>query len=223
VGGLLLIGVLALPVLIAITCHEAAHGFAAHALGDDSAEREGRLTLNPLAHIDPWGTLLLPAVLLLTLGIAFGYAKQMPFDESKLRNPKRDQALIAAAGPLTNILLVLLLALLFVATRSISEAYPLWQSVLHSSIVVNFILIILNLIPLPPLDASKLFIAFSPGVFSKPYELVEPYGYLIIVLVFLVLPLSAPIVGVSMDTAGYFLIRPAYNLADMVLHLFGGA
>ena len=114
-GPLLLFAVLALPIVIAITFHEAAHGYAAHALGDDSAEREGRLTLNPLSHIDPWGTLLLPAVLLLTLGIAFGYAKAMPLDMNKLGNLKRDMALVAAAGPLTNVALAILIALLLVA------------------------------------------------------------------------------------------------------------
>lgn len=220
-GGLLLIAVLAFPVVIAITLREAAHAFAAHALGDDTAKREGRLTLNPLAHIDPWGTLFLPAVLLLTLGIAFGYAKTMPVDKTKLKSPKRDMALIAGAGPLTNILLATLIALLFVATRDVMEAYPLWQAVLHSSIVVNFILVILHLIPLPPLDASKAVAAFLPGAYSKAYAQAEPYGYLVIVLVFLAVPLITPILGVSMDSTGLILIRPAYGLADMLLAAFG--
>ena len=220
-GGLLLIAVLAVPVVIAITFHEAAHGYAAHLLGDDTAEREGRLTLNPLAHIDQWGTLLLPAVMLLTLGIAFGYAKPVPIEVEKLKNPKRDIALIAVSGPLVNLLLALTIALLFLLTRSLSQSYPLWQAVLHSSIVVNFILIILNLIPLPPLDASKLFTAIWPGVFSKAYELIEPYGYLIVILFILVFPLVAPMLGVSWDVTGYYLIRPAYNLTDLLLSALG--
>jgi len=220
-GGLLLIAVLALPIVIAITFHEAAHGYVAHALGDDSAEREGRLTLNPLSHIDPWGTLLLPAVLLLTLGIAFGYAKAMPVDMNKLRNPKRDRMLVAAAGPLTNVVLAISIALLLVATHSIMEDYPLWQASLHASIVLNFILVILNLIPLPPLDASKVITAMSPRVFSGTYSRAEPFGYLIAVLFFLLIPYASPTLGYAIDTAGYFLIRPAYNLTDALLLLFG--
>lgn len=222
-GGLLLIAVLALPAVIAITIHEAAHGFAAHALGDDTAQREGRLTLNPVVHIDPWGTLLLPAVLLLTLGIAFGYAKPMPMDESKLRNPKRDLTLIAITGPLINVVFAVLLGALLVATSSLMEAYPLWRAVLHASIVINFILVILNLIPLPPLDASKLAAAFLPRAFSKAYMQIEPYGYLAVIIFFLALPLTAPAIGFSMDTAEYLLIRPAYHLADMLLVTIGAS
>lgn len=220
-GGLLLFAVLALPIVIAITFHEAAHGYAAHALGDDSAEREGRLTLNPFSHIDPWGTLLLPAVLLLTLGIAFGYAKTIPVDMSKFENPKRDMALVAAAGPLTNVALAISIALLLVTTRGIMEDYPLWQASLHASIVLNFILVILNLIPLPPLDASKVIAAMLPRVFSGIYSRAEPYGYLIVVVLFLFVPYASRVLGYSIDTAGYFLIRPAYNLADALLLLFG--
>jgi Zn-dependent protease len=220
-GGLLLIAVLALPIVIAITFHEAAHGYVAYAFGDDSAEREGRLTLNPLSHIDPWGTLLLPAVLLLTLGIAFGYAKAMPVDMNKLGNPKRDMALVAAAGPLTNVALAILIALLFVATGAVAENHPLWQATLHASIVLNFILVILNLIPLPPLDASKAITASLPRVFSGAYSRAEPYGYLIVVVFFLLIPYASPVLGYAVDPAGYFLIRPAYKLTDALLLIFG--
>jgi len=220
---LLTFAVLAIPIVIAITFHEAAHGYVAHALGDDTAEREGRLTLNPLGHIDYWGTLLLPAVLLITLGIAFGYAKPIPVDMNKLRNPKRDMALVAAAGPLVNIALALAIALLLVATRSLAEDLPLWRATLHASIVLNFILAIINLIPLPPLDASKLVAAMSPRMFSETYSRAEPYGYLIIVLLFLVVPYASPKLGYAIDTVGYILIRPAYFLADGLLKIFGAA
>ncbi|MEE8439251.1 MAG: site-2 protease family protein [Micropepsaceae bacterium] len=220
---LLMFAVLAIPIVIAITFHEAAHGYVAHALGDDTAEREGRLTLNPLSHIDPWGTLLLPAILLLTLGIAFGYAKPIPVDTDKLRNPKRDMALVAAAGPLTNIALAIAIALLLAATRGVTEDYPLWRATLHASIVLNFILAFLNTIPLPPLDASKVVAAMLPRAISGAYWWAEPYGYLIVVLVFLVVPYASPRLGYSIDTAGYFLIRPAYGLTEGLLKIIGAA
>ena len=220
-GGLLLFAVLALPVVIAITFHEAAHGYVAHALGDDSAQQEGRLTLNPFSHIDPWGTLLLPAVLLISLGIAFGYAKPMPADVSKLGHPSRDRILVAAAGPLTNIALAIFIALLLVATRGIAEDYPLWRASLHASIVINFILVILNLIPLPPLDASKVVMPLLPRGLSGAYLRIEPYGYLIVVFIFLIVPFASEQLGSSIDTTGYFLIRPAYGLADGLLLSLG--
>ncbi len=218
---LIMIALLAIPVVIAITFHEAAHGYVAYALGDDTAERDGRLTLNPLSHIDPWGTLLLPAVLLITLGIAFGYAKPIPIDTAKLGNPKRDMALVAAAGPLTNIALALLFALLLAATRGVAEDYPLWRATLHASIVLNVVLVIINLIPLPPLDASKLVAATSPRMFSEIYSRAEPYGYLIIVFTFLIVPFASPRLGYAVDTAGHFLIRPAYGLTDELLKIIG--
>jgi Zn-dependent protease len=220
---LLTFALLAIPIVIATTFHEAAHGYVAHAFGDDTGERQGRLTLNPRSHIDPWGTLLLPAVLLITLGIAFGYAKPIPVDVNKLRNPKLHMALVAAAGPLVNIALALAIALLLVATQGLAEDFPLWRATLHASIVLNVVLVIVNLIPLPPLDASKLVAAISPRIFSEFYSRAEPYGYLIIVLIFLIVPYASPRVGYAIDTAGYFLIRPAYFLADGLLRIFGAA
>jgi Zn-dependent protease len=220
---LLTFALLVIPIVIAITFHEAAHGYVAHAFGDDTGEREGRLTLNPLSHIDPWGTLLLPAVLLITLGIAFGYAKPIPVDVNKLKNPKVHMALVAAAGPLVNIALALAITLLLVATQGLAEDFPLWRATLHASIVLNVVLVIVNLIPLPPLDASRLVTAISPRIFSKIYSRAEPYGYLIIVLIFLIVPYASPRVGYAIDTAGYFLIRPAYFLTDGLLRIFGAA
>ncbi len=167
--------------------------------------------------------MLLPAVLLLTLGIAFGYAKAVPVDMAKLSNPKRDQVLVAAAGPLTNIALAIFIALLLVATRGIAEDYPLWRAALHASIAINFVLVILNLIPLPPLDASKVIVAMSPRALQGIYSPIEPYGYLIVVLVFLVIPIASAQLGYSINTTGYFLIRPAYGLADGLLLSFGAS
>jgi len=218
-----MLAVLGLPIVISITFHEAARGYAAWALGDDTPEFEGRLTFNPLSHIDPWGTLMLPAVLLLTLGTAFGYAQPVPVDAKKFQNPKRDMTLLAAAGPMTNVTLAILIALLLAATRGVTQDYPLWQATLHASIAINFVLAIVNLIPLPPLDASKAIGAMLPRALSETYSRAEPYGYPIIVFVFLVVPFASSRLGLSIDIAGPVLIRPAYTLADGLLHLFGAA
>ena len=215
------LAILALPMIIAITFHEAAHGFAARALGDDTAARAGRLTLNPLKHIDPWGTLLLPAVLLLTMGIAFGYAKPVPVDMGKLGRPQRDMALVAAAGPLTNVALAVVFAALLVATPELGEEYPLWARAMEFCIVLNFVLAILNLLPLPPLDGSKVFAAFLPPSLSKPYLQLEPYGFLILLLVLFVVPFVSLQAGYFIDAAGFLLMRPAYYLSDGLLALFG--
>jgi len=218
---ILYLAVLALPVIIAITFHEAAHGFAAKALGDDTAAREGRLTLNPLAHLDPWGTLLLPAVMLLTMGVAFGYAKPVPVDASRLRRPVRDMALVAAAGPLTNIALAVSSAVLLALTSSIASDYPLWQHVLELSVVLNFVLAILNFIPLPPLDGSKIAAMLLPPRLSNAYLALEPFGFMILVTVLVIVPIVSLQLGNFIDTAGALLIRPAYFLSDALLALVG--
>lgn len=220
-GALELLAVLAIPMIIAITFHEAAHGFAAKALGDDTAAREGRLTLNPIAHIDPFGTLLLPAVLLLTAGIAFGYAKPVPVNMNALRNPQRDMALVAAAGPLTNVALAVVFALLLVVTAGISETYPLWRRALEFSVVLNFVLAILNLYPLPPLDGSKVLAAFLPPALSERFMALEPYGFIILVLAIMIVPMLTAQMGNFIDVAGYLLIDPAYFLSDGLLELVG--
>jgi len=159
--------------------------------------------------------------LLLTLGIAFGYAIPVPVDEKKLRNPKRDMILIAAAGPMANVALALFLALLLTATRGFAEDYPLWRATLHAGIVINFIMVIVNVIPVQPLDAAKAVAAIMPRIFMEPYRRAEPCGYPGIVMFFLMGPFISPWLGYSIDTSGYILIRPAYYLADGLLGILG--
>lgn len=215
------LAIVAIPIILAITLHEAAHGFAARALGDDTAAREGRLTLNPFAHIDPVGTLLLPAVLFMTIGTAFGYAKPVPVNPSRLGQPRRDMALVAAAGPLTNIALAILSALLIAATTGSGDGNSLWRRTLEFSVVLNFLLAILNLYPLPPLDGSKVVAALLPPSLSRRYLELEPYGFPILILILFLIPFVSLQMGYFLNLTSYFLIGPAYNLSNGLLALLG--
>src|SRR5690242_8138917 len=158
------IAIYAIPVIIAITLHEAAHGYVARHFGDDTAEKAGRITLNPLKHVDLLGTILLPAFLILTrAGFVFGYAKPVPVNFAALGRPKRDMIWVAAAGPAMNVLLaVLSFALLALALR-LGGALPDWlPALLWSSVDINLVLAVFNFWPIPPLDGSKVAIGLLP-------------------------------------------------------------
>lgn len=150
--------IFAIPVVVAITLHEAAHGFVARHFGDDTAAKAGRVTLNPLKHIDLVGTIMLPAFLLLTkAGFLFGYAKPVPVNFAALRNPKRDMIWVAVAGPAMNILLAVISLVLLSVAIKIGGVSPPWPSaLLWSSVEINLVLAVFNLWPIPPLDGSKI-------------------------------------------------------------------
>ncbi|MEE8263836.1 MAG: site-2 protease family protein [Gammaproteobacteria bacterium] len=177
------------PVLFAITFHELAHGWMARRLGDPTAEMLGRLTLNPIKHVDPIGTVLVPTVLLLAGGFIFGWAKPVPVTWENLKNPKRDMALVAIAGPAANLLMIIFWAAL--VKLAVILAGPLdWvaQPLAYmggAGVVINSILMILNLLPLPPLDGSRVLSAMLPGPMAWQLSRIEPYG-LIILLVLLI-------------------------------------
>lgn len=188
------IAVSALPLLIAITFHEVSHGYVAYRLGDSTAKFMGRLTLNPIAHIDMIGTIIMPLMLLIfTNGqFVFGYAKPVPINPANFRNPKKHMAISAAAGPITNIALAAVSALLikiflpliaFILPGSLSRAVvePL-SLMLISSIKWNVLLCVFNLIPVPPLDGGRVLVGFLPHKQAVAYSKVEPYGMLIIIL-----------------------------------------
>ncbi len=183
----------AMPVLIAIVLHEVSHGYVAHALGDPTAKMMGRLTLNPLAHVDPFGTVIMPLMLLVfTNGqFVFGYAKPVPINPVNFRNPRRDMALSAAAGPVTNILLavislVTLKFLLMPVSAMVPESIgssvmtPL-MLILQASVVVNVVLASFNMIPIPPLDGGRVLIGLLPYRQAVSYSRIEPFGFLIVV------------------------------------------
>jgi len=181
-----LLSLYAIPAVLAITLHEAAHGYAAKRLGDLTAYQEGRITLNPIKHIDLIGTLVVPAVLLLATGgkIAFGWAKPVPVNFSALRNPKRDMLWVAAAGPGANLAMAIGWALLFKLALTGPENYfssPLLE-MSKGGILINLVLMVLNLIPVPPLDGGRIAISALPHAMAYNLAKLEPYGLLIIML-----------------------------------------
>lgn len=180
------IAVWVIPVLFAITVHETAHGWMALRLGDPTAKMLGRLTLNPIRHIDPIGTILVPGVMLFLGGFLFGWAKPVPITWENLRHPKRDMAWVAAAGPLSNLAMALLWAMFARLGLAIGNSsgdlamYMMYTGV--AGIFINTILMLLNLLPLPPLDGSRVVSALLPGPLSYRYGLLEPYGFPILIL-----------------------------------------
>ena len=166
----------AIPAVFAITVHEVAHGWVASRLGDPTAARAGRLSLNPLRHIDPVGTVLVPALIYLTSGGFFGWARPVPVDWRYLRRPRLDMGLVAAAGPLSNLLMLIAWLILMLRT----PAGTLLSEMSWTGISFNATIMVLNLLPLPPLDGSRIVAALLPARLAAPYARIEPYGLLIL-------------------------------------------
>ncbi len=184
------ISIWALPVLLAIVLHEVAHGWVADQLGDDTARWMGRLTLNPVKHIDPLGTIIMPlALLIMGSPFLFGYAKPVPVNFRKLNNPKRDMVWVALAGPFMNLILALLsVLLLWIST--IMPSSMMWVSqplamMCQASIIINIVLCIFNLIPIPPLDGGRIAVGLLPGPIAYQLSRIEPYGFFIIIALLL--------------------------------------
>lgn len=204
------ISIWALPVVLAVVLHEVAHGWVADRLGDDTARWMGRLTLNPAKHIDPIGTVIIPlALLIMGSPFLFGYAKPVPINFRKLRNPKRDMVWVAMAGPATNVLLALASTLLLWLTIHMPPALgwvagPL-SMMCQASIIINMVLCIFNLLPLPPLDGGRVAVGLLPGPAAYRLSRLEPYGFLIIVLL-LVAGLLQSVIGPLVMGSVRFLI-----------------
>lgn len=185
---------MALPLLVAVVFHEVAHGWVADQLGDSTARSMGRLTLNPLAHIDPFGTVLMPLLLAVTTGFLFGYAKPVPVNFWNLRDPKRDMVKVAAAGPAMNIALAIISALLYrllVGGGLIYAIGPLpLGAMLEMSVWLNVLLAAFNLIPIPPLDGGRILVGLLPDEQSDMLSRIEPFGMFIILFVMLFDPLG---------------------------------
>ncbi|MDO9392547.1 MAG: site-2 protease family protein [Methylotenera sp.] len=170
------------PIIFAITVHEAAHGYAAKYFGDMTAFNAGRITLNPIKHIDPFGTILLPAITILLGGILFGWAKPVPVDFSRLRNPKKDMLWVAAAGPASNFVMAIFWALVFKFSAGAPEAiaYPL-AMMAGAGITINIVLMVLNLLPLPPLDGGRIAVSLLPMNLARPFAQIERFGFIILI------------------------------------------
>jgi Zn-dependent protease len=176
------IAIWVVPVVLGITVHEVAHGWIARKLGDNTAFMLGRLTLNPLKHIDPVGTILIPGMLLLLqAGFLFGYARPVPINWRNLRRPKRDMALVAAAGPAANLLMALAWGLLIRLGLSLGEPGIALIYMGVAGITINIILMVLNLLPLPPLDGGRVMTGLLPGPWAYQFSRIEPYGFFILI------------------------------------------
>lgn len=179
------IAVYALPVIFAITLHEAAHAYAAKYFGDTTAYAAGRMSMNPLRHIDPFGTILLPALMYIATShmgtpMVFGYAKPVPIDFGRLRNPKKQMAWVALAGPAANFVMAfiwLVLAIVLSATH-VNETYP--HAVARAGVFVNVLIFVFNLVPIPPLDGGRILTSMLPHRFAVKFARIEPYGFFIV-------------------------------------------
>lgn len=177
------IAIYALPVIFAITVHEAAHGYAAKYFGDMTAFNAGRITLNPVKHIDPFGTILLPALTVILGGILFGWAKPVPVDFRRLRNPKKDMLWVAAAGPASNFVMAIFWALVMKFSVSAPEAFVLPMTLMaKAGITINIVLMVLNLLPLPPLDGGRIAVSLLPMSLARPFAKIERYGFIILII-----------------------------------------
>jgi Zn-dependent protease len=175
------IAIYALPIIFAITVHEAAHGYAAKYFGDFTADKLGRISLNPLKHIDPFGTILLPALTVMLGGILFGWAKPVPVNFANLRNPKKDMLWVAAAGPASNFVMAIFWAFVIKFSSS-AGAYALPLDVMgKAGVSINVVLMVLNLLPLPPLDGGRIAVSLLPNHLARPFSQIERYGFFILI------------------------------------------
>ncbi|TBV83366.1 MAG: site-2 protease family protein [Desulfobulbaceae bacterium] len=208
------IAIWAFPLLFAITVHEVAHGWMARRLGDPTAMMLGRLTLNPIKHIDPVGTLLVPGILLvLGTGFVFGWAKPVPVNQRNLRNPNRDMMLVSAAGPLSNLLMALLWGLVAKVGVILAGAIPMLGLPLvymgGAGILINLVLMVLNLLPIPPLDGSRIVSGLLPPGLADQYNRLESVGFIILLVL------------LATGTLGAIIGPPIHALHRLIMILLG--
>jgi Zn-dependent protease len=219
------ISVWVLPLVIAITFHEAAHGFVAHHFGDNTAWERGRVTFNPLKHIDPFGTVLLPAVLLLSHSpFLFGYAKPVPVNFRALRHPRIDMVWVALAGPATNIALALIAALAFHLLPYAPDNSARWIAEnLKNALVINVVLAVFNMLPIPPLDGGRVAVGLLPNVLAGPLSRLEPYGMLILIGFLILLPMAGAQLGLNLDVISTILRTATGYMIRLLLLVTGNA
>ncbi len=212
-----------IPVILAITLHEAAHGYAARRFGDNTAWLMGRVTLNPFKHIDPFGTILLPAVLLFAGSpVLFGYAKPVPVNFMALNDPRRDMVWVAAAGPGMNIALATVSALLLHAVPLLPEPTAAWVGAnLVNSMIINVVLAVFNMLPLPPLDGGRVAVGLLPNALARPLARLENYGILIIFGLLLILPMLGRELGMNLNVIAWIISGVATAVVRAMLALTG--
>lgn len=212
-----------LPVLLAVTFHEAAHGYVADKLGDPTARMAGRISANPLRHVDPFGTVVLPGLLLvLSSPILFGWAKPVPVDFRRLHQPRRDMILVAAAGPGSNLLMACIATILIYGAFLLPSDIGNWVGHnLLNAIRINLVLMIFNLIPLPPLDGGRIVTGLLPYHLAVQYAQLERFGLLILIGMLFLLPLIGGQLGLDIDILRWIVGAPALYLEQALLRIFG--
>ena len=212
-----------LPVVIAVTFHEAAHGFVAYRFGDSTAWQAGRVTFNPFKHIDRFGTIILPALLILMRSpFLFGYAKPVPVNFGRLNHPRRDMVWVALAGPGTNVLLAIVSSLLFHGVDLMPRSPAEWLAAnLVHSIQINAVLCVFNMLPLPPLDGGRVAVGLLPDALALPLARLERYGMLILLVFLFVLPYVGAQTGRNLNILGWLIGAPAEALIHLVLAITG--
>ena len=217
------ISIWAIPAVVAITFHEASHGYVAHLLGDDTAWRLGRVSFNPLVHIDPFGTIVLPVMLLMLRSpFLFGYAKPVPVNFGALRYPRLGTILVAAAGPGMNLLLATIAALAFHIVGYVPTPEAQWLAAnLRNALLLNVILAIFNLLPIPPLDGGRILVGVLPGALARLLSRAERYGMLILIGLIFVLPLLGAQLGINLDPISRIIMMSTNAVVGIILRLTG--
>ena len=213
------VSVWVIPLIIAITFHEAAHGWVANRLGDDTARRLGRVTFNPIRHVDTFGTLVLPGLLILFGSpFVFGYAKPVPVNFARLRRPRRDMVWVALAGPGTNLLLALVSGALIHLTPYFSPWLGGWLvDNLERSLIINVVLAVFNMLPLPPLDGGRVLTGLLPPALARPFARIERYGMLLLIGLIFILPMIGRQIGVDLNVLTWVLGAPVEWVLRLVL------